>query len=217
MALGSYLESSTEPWLKKVYSCGDFDCAESLSDYKNRRIQDNVAMGKSRPLHGQFLRNVSDTVDHNFQWSWLSGSSFKKEIEGFILACQDQAIKTNLIRVRIFHQPDPVTCHLCGLYDETVDHLLTSCSVIDQSYYKKRHDAIAKIIHCELARRGGFEYTTKRWEHYPLPVMQNACMKLLWDFTIQTDRHLTHNRADLISIDLTRKHTFLIDIAIPED
>ena len=38
LALGSYLESSTEPWLKKVYSCGDFDCAESSSDYKNRQI-----------------------------------------------------------------------------------------------------------------------------------------------------------------------------------
>ena len=57
----------------------------------------------------------------------------------------------------------------------------------------------------------------KWWEHYPLPVMQNACMKLLWDFTIQTDRHLTHNRPDLTSIDLTRKHVFSIDIAIPED
>ena len=69
----------------------------------------------------------------------------------------------------------------------------------------------------ELARRGGFEHTSKWWEHCPLRVMQNACMKLLWDFTIQTDRHLTHNRPDLISIDLTRKHAFLIDIAIQGD
>ena len=117
---------------------------------------------------------------------------FKKEIEGFILACQDQAIKTNLIRVRIFHQPGSVSCHLCGSHDEMVDHLLTSCSKIAQSYYKKCHDTIAKIIYWELARRGGFEYAAKWWEHCPLPVMQKSCMKMLWDFTVQTDRHLTH-------------------------
>ena len=39
----------------------------------------------------------------------------------------------------------------------------------------------------------------------PLLVMQNGCMKLLWDFTVQTDRHLTHNRPDLISTDFIRK------------
>lgn len=124
------------------------------------------------------------------------------------MACQDQAITTNLIRVRIFHQPGTVTCHLCGLYNETFDHLLNSCSIIAQSYYKNCHDAIVKIIHWELARRGGFEYIAKWWKHYPLPVMQNACIKLLWDFTIQTDRRLTHNRPDLISIDFTRRHAF---------
>ena len=38
--------------------------------------------------------------------------------------------------------------------------------------------------------------------------MQNGCMNLLWDFTVQTDKHWTHNRPKLISIDFTRKHAF---------
>ena len=42
-------------------------------------------------------------------------------------------------------------------------------------------------------------------------------MKLLWDFTIQTDRHSPHNRPDIVCVSLTKKHAFLIDIAIPGD
>ena len=79
-------------------------------------------MWKSKLLHGQFLSDISDTVDHNFQWGCLSSSNFKKETEGFIT--------TNLLKIRIFHQPGSVNCHLCVSHDEIVDHLLTSCNVI---------------------------------------------------------------------------------------
>jgi len=76
------------------------------------------------------------------------------------MAFQDQAITTNSIKVRIFHQAGYASCHLCGLADETVDHLLTSRSVITQSYYKKRYDAVAKIIHWELSIVRGFDCAT---------------------------------------------------------
>jgi len=217
VALGRYLESSTEPWLLKVFACGNFDCGESPSDYKNKRIQENITTLKSKPLHGQFLRDISDAVDYRFQWSWLFHSNFTKELEGFVMACQDQAISTNSIKVRIFHQAGSASCRLCGSADETVDHVLTSCSVIAQSYYKKRHDAVARIIHWELARKAGLECTTKYWDHCPPSVIQNDSMKLLWDFTVQTDRYLPHNRPDIICVDFTKKHAFLIDIAIPGD
>jgi len=42
-------------------------------------------------------------------------------------------------------------------------------------------------------------------------------MKLLWDFTIKTKRHLPHNSPDIVCIDLTKKYAFLIDIAVPGD
>ena len=129
------------------------------------------------------------------------------------LARIKQAITINAVKGRIFHQAGSANCRLCGSHDETVDHLLSSCNVIAQTYYKKCHDVAAKIIHWELAKRGGFECATKWWEHCPQPVIQNDNMKLLWDFTVQTDRHLPHNRPD----NFTKKHAFLIDIAIPGD
>jgi len=122
---------------------------------KNERIQENVTTLKSNPLHGQLLRNVSDVVDYRFQWRWFFNSNFTKETEEFIMECQDQAISTNSIKVRIFHQVGSTSYRLSVSADETVDHLLTSCSMIAQSYYKKCHDTVARIIHWELARRGG--------------------------------------------------------------
>jgi len=134
------------------------------------------------------------------------------------MACQDQAISTNLIKVRIFHQASSASCCLCGSADETVDHLLTSCSVITQSCYKKCHDTVARIIYWELARRDGLECTNKYWDHFPQSVIQNDSINLLWDLTVQTDRHLPHNRPDIIiCVDFTKKHAFLIDIAILGD
>ena len=73
------------------------------------------------------------------------------------------------------------------------------------------------MIHWELARRDGLECTTKHWDHCPQSGIQNDSIKLLWGFTIQTDKHLPHNRLDIVCVDFTKKHAFLIDIAIPED
>ena len=42
-------------------------------------------------------------------------------------------------------------------------------------------------------------------------------MKLLWDFTIQCDRHIPHNRPDVVCVDYLTKIIYLIDVAIPGD
>jgi len=42
-------------------------------------------------------------------------------------------------------------------------------------------------------------------------------MKLLWDFTIQTDRHLPHNKPDIVCVSHQQNTAFLIDVAIPGD
>ena len=44
------------------------------------------------------------------------------------LACQDQAITTNSVKLNIFHQPGSANykCRLYGSHEETVDCLLTT-------------------------------------------------------------------------------------------
>jgi len=72
-----------------------------------------------------------------------------------------------------------------------------------------------KIIHRELAKRDGFEYANKYWDHYPQPVIQNDSIKILWNFTVQTKVHVLV--PDIICVDFIKKHAFLIDIAIQGD
>ena len=48
-------------------------------------------------------------------------------------------------------------CCLCHSADETIDHLISSCSFIAQSHYKKRHDVVALYIHWKLTSDAEFE------------------------------------------------------------
>jgi hypothetical protein len=40
---------------------------------------------------------------------------------------------------------------ICGTEGETIEHIISSWTVLAQSEYKKRHDIFAKIIHMNLA------------------------------------------------------------------
>ena len=42
-------------------------------------------------------------------------------------------------------------------------------------------------------------------------------MKILWDFTIQTDQHLLHDRPDIVCLSNLNKTAYVIDIAVPGD
>ena len=66
------------------------------------------------------------TVDKSSQWKFILASTLKKEAEVFVLACQDQAITTNSMKLNIFHQFGSAKCRLYGSHEETVDCLLTT-------------------------------------------------------------------------------------------
>ena len=42
-------------------------------------------------------------------------------------------------------------------------------------------------------------------------------MKLLWDFRIQTDHHLVHNRPDIVVLEKASRVCQIIDVACPFD
>ena len=63
--------------------------------------------------------------------------------------------------------------------------------------YKKRHDLIGRVIYWELCKEHGVECSDKLYEHSPKSVEENEKVKLLWDFTIQTDSEVYHRRPDI--------------------
>ena len=50
-------------------------------------------------------------------------------------------------------------------------------------------------------------------EHKVEKVIQKDDVKILWDFKVQTDKHLTHNILDITVVE--KKQVWLFDVAIP--
>ena len=138
-------------------------------------------------------------------------------MEGTIFAAQEQALSTNAIKANIYKMPCSAKCRLCGIMDETIDHLVSSCSYLAQKEYKRRHDCIASLVHYMLAKQSGFTVPEVWWRYSPPRVCDNSEYKLLWDFSIISDVSLQHNRPDITFVLKKSNEVFLIDIAVPGD
>ena len=101
--------------------------------------------------------------------------------------------------------------------NETVQHILCSCPKLAQTEYKERHDVVGRVIHWEVRKEYGVECSDKWYEHSPKSVEENEEVKLLWDFTIQTDREIHHRRPDIVIQKKKAKETVIVDIAVPGD
>jgi hypothetical protein len=107
-------------------------------------------------------------------------------------------------------------CRICGTEGETTEHIISSCTVLAQSEYKKRHDIFAKIIHMNLAVK--FNLLKDTQPHYiykPESCLENDNYKLYFDRTVLTDIHIEHNRSDIIILNKQQKQAYLLDIAVP--
>jgi hypothetical protein len=136
-------------------------------------------------------------------------SNIHPETEGFIFAIQDKkhicGLKSVIDR-----------CWICGTEGQTTEHIISSCTVLSQSEYKKRHDIFAKIIHMNLGVK--FNLLKDTQPHYiykPESCLENDNYKLYFDRTVLTDIHIQHNRPDIIILNKQQKQAYLLDIAVP--
>jgi hypothetical protein len=107
-------------------------------------------------------------------------------------------------------------CKICGTEGETIEHIISSCTVLAQSEYKKRHDIFAKIIHMNLALKFNLlKNTQPHYNYKPESCLENDNYKLYFDRTVLTDIHIKHNRPDIIILNKQQKQVYLLDIAVP--
>ena len=88
-----------------------------------------------------------------------------------------------------------------------------------QKEYRRRHDGVAEAqLHWDsVCGQYEFEWSDKWYEHSSENVVNNEKCKLLWDFSIQTDKKLDHNRPDIVLVDKQSKCCLIIDVACPND
>ena len=70
----------------------------------------------------------------------------KRETENLIVAAQNQSIRTNLVKAKIFKSQGDSFHTVCRKVDESIDHIVRGCSKLSQKEYKRRHDNLGKIV-----------------------------------------------------------------------
>ena len=106
---------------------------------------------------------------------------------------------------------------MCHNKNETVDHIISCCSKLAQTEYKKRHDKVAAAVHWSMCKKYQFDHHKNWYEHTADKVLENDEVKLLWDFHIQTDHVIEHCRPDILLVKKKEQSAIIVDIAVPGD
>ncbi|XP_020899453.1 uncharacterized protein LOC110238147 [Exaiptasia diaphana] len=138
------------------------------------------------------------------------------ERRGFIIAAQDQCIKTNYYRNKILKDGTDPMCRICGKNQETID-LVSGCSELSKTEYIHRHNKAAAYLHWAICKHYNIEVKDKYYEHEPSTVEDNEEATIMWDMPIQTDREIKANRPDIVVKNKKEKTCLLIDMSIPTE
>ena len=218
--LAWYIKESVEPLLREVHMSNliGIEDAKHPKELKSEISIEHKSGWREKNLHGKMMEAVGEFIDEELTWKWLKKGNLKKETEGMICAAQEQALRTNSIKHTIDKQNISPLCRMCGKWPETVAHITSECQQLAGKEYKFwRHNQVAQIVHWKLCQKYGFEFGERWYNHNPESVLENKKTKILWDFKIQTDHVLEHNRPDILVLDKELRTSLIIDIACPFD
>ena len=146
--------------------------------------------------------------------NWLS-IRFTSHIKRFICAMQEQEIDTRGLRKR--REKDVTkkksinsTCRICKRAEESLFHLLCSCSVLASTNLTVRHNQVARIIYQELMNHDRLIYK-------PPEVTRTEDKEIWWDVYVATPGKVEHNRPDMLLWDLKNRKCTIIEISVPLD
>ena len=103
--------------LKAAREKKNFDEIETPKEYKEWIKRKRIEDWSGKQLHGQFKREKEDLS--GVSWNWMRTGELKKETEGLIFAVQDQALRTNAIKTKMYHPNAEcvvVTMKLCSIF-----------------------------------------------------------------------------------------------------
>jgi ribonuclease HIII len=84
------------------------------------------------------------------------------------VATQDRAISTNYFKNKILKEEVDSKCRLCKQH-ETIDHLISGCSILAKNEYLMRHDKVGAHLHYSICKVLGIETTDKWYTRTPKP------------------------------------------------
>ena len=219
--LKSYVSESEEWLLKEVAAMELVKSVESGDEYKKRIEAERKENLRSKPLHGSFFNTIEElaeegVVDLDRSWQWLKAGYLTKSTEGFIMAAQEQALRTKGVKASIDKvEGEDGMCRLCGKFQESVRHIVSSCGELAKKQYTIRHDKMGSRIHWELCKKYGINCEDKWFNHVPSTVCsdKDGKIEIFWDKEI--DLGVPENRPDVVVVDKEQKKWTLIDFSVP--
>ena len=191
---------------------------ESGRDYKKRVTEEKRAKLKEKRVHGRVLSDMGE-VGTKDTWQWLQGGYITKSMEGFIMAAQEQALRTRWFQAKIQKEDVSPKCRLCDGEDETIRHLSAGCSKLSKGPYKRRHDRMGLRVYWELCKKYGVECAEKWFEEVPDTVRrsEDGQFEIWWDRPVETAVKVDHNRPDIIVINRQDNEWIIVEFSVPWD
>ena len=215
-----YLKESTEQENARQTS-------KTVSDKIKQKLEaENKEKWVKKPQHGylQAKINNDDSIDHKASNLWIKKGKFSSRVEGFLFAIQEQEIDTRGLRKmreknKELRATMPATCRLCGRNEETIFHIISSCTYLSRSLYlHSRHNPVAKTICDEfIADLSGTEDSNVERYRQPAQVTKMKHIELWWDYQFTTLTKLPHNRPDIVIWNSDTEVCKIIDICVPLD
>ena len=139
--------------------------------------------------------------------------------EGYICAAQENVLNTRNYCASVMNQEIDNMCRMCGEYAETVGHLVSACSKLAQSEYKRRHDTMGKRVYWEVCGNLGLRRSEKWYEEVPDQVRKSddGNIEVWWDKKVITPTKFDANRPDMVIIDRNNRKWWLVDFSVPYD
>ena len=94
---------------------------------------------------------------------------------------------------------------------------MSKCNELAQSDYKKLgHYKVTALLHWQWCKTYGFDMHEKYYEQF-VAKETRVLESILWDFSIQTETKISHNKPDLILLEKKEKICYIVDFACPFD
>ena len=110
-----------------------------------------------------------------------------RESKAFLIAAQNNTIRTSYFKAKIDKTKKNSKCKLCGNRRDDQPHNKR----MQQQEHMTRHN-------WELCKKFKFDHTNKWSMHNPESVLKNEMHKPFWNFEIQTDHLISIRRRDLV-------------------
>jgi len=112
-------------------------------------------------LHGQHIRNVDrEFIGEEDTLLWLLRGDLKGETASEITAAHDQALQTKYLTTKKYYKRKQRANVECKLFDVTVKHIISACTVLGKEQYIQRHGTVCAELHCNISKVIGGKCTT---------------------------------------------------------